>query len=450
MNIANKSRYINRINFLFLISVLSVMMSCTDGDNIIGKDILPTGDEVLLDYSENFAIESYTLSIDSMISDEGAYSSARPYNLLGSYNDPVFGRSNAAFMTEARLSKNQVNFGVGFVPDSLVFYLELKSIYGEPRQSSPLELFVYLLTDTITLDSSYASNTDVSGYYDEAIPLTHFYYVPAYKDSVLSVRIDNPELLDLFKDTVNLYDNVNFKKVFKGLYLTSNETFGQGSVMAFNLLSEKSKISLHYHNTSYPESPLVPVSSLSQFDLLINEKCARINFFEHDYQSAVSPIQHINEYNTEDTLIYIQAMAGLKAKIYLPDLMGLAETGNMVITRARLHIPVLENSAESFAPPSSLNLFNINDEGEDENFPDLYNNGTFYSEYFNGLYNADIHAYEFNIAQYVQKVIGGKISNNGFYLAPYLPTNVTSANRVILKSGSAAEGIKLYISYIQL
>ncbi|MCF8371302.1 MAG: DUF4270 domain-containing protein [Bacteroidales bacterium] len=449
----NKMRYINQLYLLFLISIFAVLQSCTDGDNIIGKDILPPSDEVLLDYSEGFAIESYTLSIDSLISDDGAFSSARPYNLLGSYNDPVFGQSDAGFLTEVRLSKNQVNFEDDFVPDSLVLSLELKSIYGEPRQSGPLEIFVYQLSDSIELDSSYASNMDASPYFDEASPLAHFQYAPLYIDSVLTIRIDNQELLDIFKDTFNLYDNENFKKVFYGFYLKTGTITNSGSIVAFNLLSELSKLSLHYHY--YTGSPIVSPSERLQFDLLINEKCARINLFDHDYQNAQSPIQHIDDPQANDTLIYVQAMAGLKSKISFPNIEQWAESikvgsGNLAITRARLYIPVLENSTDKYTPPPSLNLFNINDDGEEENFPDLISNGTLYSEYFNGLYNEDISAYEFNIAQYIQKVISGEIPNNGFYIAPYLSTNISSANRVILKSGSAVDGIKLYISYIGL
>ncbi|MEA3443693.1 MAG: DUF4270 family protein [Bacteroidota bacterium] len=448
MIINNNSRQNSHWYSLLLFLLIISFSSCNKGDNLIGKDILPPGDEILLSFNQGVTIESFTVSVDSVISDENEFSSSRPHCLLGSYIDPVFGLSKASFLTQVRLSKNQINFGDDFYIDSVVLYLNLTNIYGEERQSGPQEIFIYQLTDSINKDSSYASNIDVSGYIDEASILAHFNYVPAYMDTVLAIPLDI-DAFEFLKDTNNLIDNSTFHEAFMGLYLTSTTVDYQGSILSFNMLSEKSKLTLHYHN--YPgSSPLIPASAHSELDFLINEKCARINLFEHDYSLAQNPIQFINAHNIDDTLIYVQAMGGLKAKIKIPDLGSYFDSENIVINQARLFFPVLENSTGDFSPPTSLNLRHINDNGGDENMPDLYHNGTLYGEYFNGSYNDDIKGYEFNIAQYIQELIDGEKPNYGFYITPYSPSDVTMPNRVILKGGSANNGIKLYITYIKL
>ena len=453
----NKNKTTGKANqrFTLLLMVAALFWAaCSDDENIVGKDILPPSDEVDLYYASDFAMNTQTEKIDSMISDEAAYSTSRPYALLGANNDPVFGTSKASFITEARLSSNLVGFGNNFVPDSIVLYLALKSIYGESRQFSPLNIHVYLLTDSLSLDSSYASNLDIEGMYDESNPIAEFAYLPIYNDSILSIPLQLDPFLDIFNDTTNLVDNESFKAVFKGLYLTTDPMLAGGSIMGFDMLSDNSKITLHYHN--HPESPIVPYSAHSEFDLLINEKCSRINLFEHDHNAAQYPIPYIGESNDNDTLTYIQGMAGLRSKLNIEGLFDWATTireegsPTLVISRASLFIPTLEGSTDNFKPPTNLNLFNIDDDGELDFIVDLVSNGTAYSEYFDGAFNADTMAYEFNITQYVQQIIDGNINNNGLYIAPYSPDNVTTANRVILKNANANSGMRLYVSYLKL
>ncbi len=449
MNIININRLGCRRLFPLLFIFIVFFSSCHDDVNIIGKDILPPGDELLLGFNQETKIKSYTVSVDSVLSDENQFSSARPHCLLGSYIDPVFGLSKASFLTQIRLSENVDDFGDNFKLDSVVLYLNLVSIYGEKRQHEGHEIFIYQLSDSLIKDSTYYADMDVSGFFDEENVLAHFNYTPSYKDTILAIPLDLSPFETILNDTNNYpISNESFHNAFMGLYLTSTTVQNMGSILSFNLLDESSKLTLYYHN--YPESPFIPASAHSQFDFVINEKCARINLFDHDHALAPNPIPHIDEYNENDTLIYVQSMGGLKVKLEFPDINEILGTDNIVISKARLVIPVLENSTEMFSPPTNLNLRYITDSGSDEYLPDLYSNGVFYNEYFDGVYNTTINAYEFNIAIYVQDLINGGLPDKGIYLTPYSPTNVTTPNRVILKGGNAIDGIKVYLTYVIL
>ena len=437
----------NTVFFFFLILGLS-FTSCNSDPSVMGLDIIPADDEIFVYFDTSTVIHTYTESVDSIRSDEGVFSGNKSYNLLGSYMDPVFGSSDAAFATQLRLSKNAVDFGENFTLDSMVLYLELANIYGDNRQAAPQEVFVYQLTDTISLDESYNSNLDIENYYDENEVLADQFILPNSNDSIIAIKIDHTAFVELFTDTNNLTDNDVFLNLFKGLYIKSSHLNYSGSIMAFDMLSDGSRLRLYYHN--YSESPIIPLSAHSTFDLLINEKCARVNIFKHDYDIAQNPIEHIDDTSVEDTLVYVQAMGGVRVKVDLPDILKWQDSTSVVISSARLVIPVVENSTDIYSPLAKLNLAYINDEGKNEFFPDLYNNGSFFQEYFNGIYNHEQNSYEFNIAVFIQKVISNEIPLNGFYIYPYATENPVMANRVILKGAKANDGIKLYITYIKL
>jgi len=446
-NFSNKITHQTGIILLLLIG--SIFISCNDNPGVIGLDIIPPDDEIIVFFDTTTVIHTHTIFKDSIRSDEGVLSASRSYSLLGNYIDPVFGAANAEFFTQVRLSKNQVDFGENFVLDSMILYLQVANVYGDNRQASPQEVFVYQLTDTISISESYYSDINPEQYFDPNNIIGHKFISPSLTDSIISIPINHSEFYDLLTDTNNLIDNDTFLEVFKGLYLTTSQVNTTGVIMSFDMLSSNSKLKIYYHNYSQ-SSPIIPMSAHSTFDLLINDKCARINIFQHDYSMGETPIQNINDFTVEDTLVYVQAMGGVKTIFDISDILKWQDSTGIVISSARLQIPVLESSTGTFEPMAKLNLAFINDEGTNEFIPDLYHNGTFYQEYFNGIYNNAKNVYEFNIGLYIQKMIDSELPQNGFILYPYSAENPTMANRVILKGAKANNGIKLYITYIKL
>jgi len=423
--------------------------SCNDDSGIIGIDIIPPGDQIMVHFDNTSDISSRTVYVDSIRSDESNFSSSRNYSLLGSYIDPVFGKTRADFITQVRLSSNLVDFGEDFYIDSLILFLDLQTLYGDPRQYGSQEISVYQLTDTISKDEIYYSNLNIDDYYDDSQLLGHLNIKPSLGDSIIAIKINPAPFVDLLSDTSNLVDNETFLKIFKGLYITTNQVDFVGSVMSFALLSDYSRLRLYYHN--YPgEFPLVPATASSKFDFLINENCARVNLFYHDYEGAANPIQNINDTIAEDSLVYVQAMGGLKVKVDLNDINKWQDSIGVVINSANLIVPVLDNSTDIFSPLQLLTLSYINDNGDNVIFPDLFHNGAFFQDYFKGTYNSVLHAYEFNIALYIQGLIDGSLPMHGFYIHPYSTESTVLANRTILKGAKATNGMRIHITYMKL
>src|SRR5436190_2189751 len=95
--------------FLFL-------AACNDPE-IIGLDVQPPNDRINLIYSDSTTITAYTVREDSLRTDETTY------QLLGSYLDPVFGRTDASIFAQVTTVLPGVSFGDSTVLDSLVLSL---------------------------------------------------------------------------------------------------------------------------------------------------------------------------------------------------------------------------------------------------------------------------------------------------------------------------------------
>ena len=100
---------------------------------------------------------------------------------------------------------------------------------------------------------------------------------------------------------------------FKGLLITTNNTqnANSGGIYYTDLLSEFSKISLYFRDTSGSLSE----HDTLQFDFNFNSNCARFHKTELDYINT--DIQNLlADSSLGQEMFYIQSMGGLKAKIY--------------------------------------------------------------------------------------------------------------------------------------
>src|SRR5882762_3776514 len=89
--------------------LLIVFSSCKK-NSFIGKDILPSTDDVGAVFTDTFSLITNTIRDDSVLS------SSTINNLAGTLFDPLFGKSYAAFFSEFLLPTNDINFGS---PDTL-------------------------------------------------------------------------------------------------------------------------------------------------------------------------------------------------------------------------------------------------------------------------------------------------------------------------------------------
>lgn len=412
----------------------TLCIQACDEPDLVGANIQPAKDKISLAIDTTLKIISYTVIEDSLRSDDVSAS------LIGSYKDGVFGISTASVFTQCRLSSNNASFGTNPVLDSIVLSLVYDGFYGDTSFEQSFKVFE--LTEDIYKDSSYTSNR-VFGYDQNEIASSDFY--PSPKDSVsveganktphLRIKLsDNlgQKLLDQ-SGSSNLANNDAFLAFFKGLYITPanvSQNVDVGAILYFNLLSALSKLTLYYHNSTD--------FSLA-FDFLINDYCARINHFTHDYSGVAVETQlnspdSINGYNT----VYVQAMAGVKSKILIPDIMNLAESGKIAINKAELIVELSQGTFGPYPQPDKMLVLKVDSLGKNDFLLDQF------ESHYNGKYQSSSYSYRFNITRHIQSILSGE-KDYGMYLLPY--GTVTSANRAIIEGN---QNMKLYITYTRV
>ncbi len=433
---------------------IPLIFSCNEPD-LIGLGVQPPSDKLNVKFSDTATISAYSMIEDSIRSDETTY------NLLGSYNDPVFGKTYASTYTQLQLSSNNVNFGNNPVLDSIVLCLQYKNYYGDIKQSQTLK--VYEITESIYKDSSYYSTRKIS-IGDKIGEIT---YIPNQEDSVVVNGINSaPHLrIKLYNSfgqkilaasgTSYLSDNTNFLNFIKGIYLTSKPESepldpDNTAIIYYNLLSSSSVSGIIFYYQNSDEDSL-------EYRFDINEGCARFNNFEHyNYDNADISLKQQMAGDTlkGDSILYVQSMAGVKVKIKFPFIENFSQPNKIAVNMAELVLKVDNNdlNIDKYNPPLRLTLVRIDENGLSNtipDFPDPLNPTNSEIEYFGGFYDTSSKEYKFRISYYIQDLINGTLKDYGLYLIVY--GSAGQANRVILNgSKRSINNMKLQLTYTEI
>ena len=420
---------------VFFLAAIIFQTSCRKSENILGLGVQPPDDRINALYSVT-EVQTRTIEADTIRTDEAIY------NLAGSYNDPVFGKSTASFYSQFRLVSNNVSFGDPATNqlDSVVLSLKYKSTYGK---LGPQTLRVYEISESILRENIYFSNSNIAYFPNEIGNIVNF--TPNIYDSVnvggatiaphLRIKLDNvwgEKFLNA--PASDLANNENFLNFFKGIYVkpdTNNNIIDDGMIISFDLLSNVSKITLYYTDTIQ-----------KSFDFVINENSARINQFQHNYGGTEVAAQLSNPASNQEK-VYVQSMGGVNTKIILPDLSALFNDKTIVINKAELVIPVEDNYG-IYSPPARQDVIAIDNQGKQLFIADFFEG----SEHYNGTFNAESKEYRFNIGRHLLFVL----RENFNYTLQLLPAGAAAnANRVVLKGGAAADKkMNIQITYTKL
>lgn len=396
--------------FLWATLFVLLLASCKK-ESAIGLDVQPEEGKVNVVYSDTMALDLCTIIEDSLRSDE------LPISLLGCYNDPLFGISEAYINTQFSLPNNinNVNFGTlsELVADSLV----LSFVY-DPNYYGTLEaqtFNVYELQEQLYSDSNYYSNKTAATSSNSIGSIT---VTPSPNDSVavgtskqkaqLRIRLDDALALKLLNESgsANLSSSSAFQAFFKGVQVRSQSTSptsGTGAILYFNLNDGLSGMTLYYHNA---------VTSANQtFQFITASGSARYTQFKHNYGGSAAGAA-INDSIAGKNLIYIQSMAGTKIKLNIPGLSDLNKQGSISINKAELIIKADAGSAGNYAIPNKLLLVGADSTGK----PFILKDQLEGESYFGGTYNSTTKEYRFNIARHIQQILNGNYSHSSFQI----------------------------------
>ena len=410
---------------LLLISLL-FLHACKKDPDKIGADIIPESAKPGLAYTDSITISAHSILVDSVRTD------ATTHNLFGSMTDPVFGRTDASFYTQFRLSLVNPDFGENPVLDSMILTLEYAGYYGDTL--TPQTMRVYEIADQLYLDSVYYSESYISDYGFDYADYT-FTPGPAKievgEDTLKSqvFRLDLTRISNelgnkiLAADSNTLSNNVFFTEYFKGLYFKPDPVYADGSISYFDLLADTSRLTLYYHDADTSHS----------YDLLINDISVRVNDFKHDYNMASQGF--IDQVINEDTslgreILYLQSMGGVRSKLRFPHLREMNDMGNILVNEARLIIPV-ETADPLYRVPGELGLLrNLDDGGLEFIVDEIQTPGI-----FGGTYDSIAGSYSFRITRYMQKLLLGDMEDHGISL--YIKGPATNAYRLIMQGTEA-------------
>ena len=425
--------------FVFL---LLTWQSCTEPD-AIGLNLIE--DQASLMITDTISIAAYFEPDDTIPTNLGFQ------NLLGMMYDPVFGKTRASILTQFRLPVNDFSLGEDPVLDSVVLSLGYTgAFYGDLETFQTIRVFE--LTDDIPNADTLYNNQPLSVDQrslgqrllrpapTDSTLIDTLYFAPHFKMR-LSDRIGQ-KILDA--NGTEFFENTNnFLDYFKGIKITVADNFSEGgSIFNINMYSNYTYLGIYYHEAS----DTVPVSRNYRF--YINDFTRRMTFVEHFGFEGSHPVitqQLNNPGQTNDTLLFLQALGGLRTRIRLPYINELSELSSVYINQAKLIIPVDTNFVtDNYYAARNLILLQMSEDEELVALSD-YNIGT---SYFGGAYNEDLKQYEFNITQHLQEVIDGKLENADLVLL--ISGSAENAQRVVLRGPGRQENpMKLEIRYTQ-
>ncbi len=429
--------------------------SCTNDPGKIGLDLLPNDDLVVVGSVVDADIQSYTASDEIQRTDESSF------NLLGTFNDPVFGKTIADFACQYRLS-GFPGFSKIEQIDSLVLYLGYKEIYGDTL--TPQNLKIYELVSDLPFDDKFYQNVDLKAMSKGEV-LSERSYIPKFrldsltnkygstnkipKDTVTQeiAFVMNSTLINklLAADSLTNSDNDRFINYFKGLYIEANDVSQQGTLMKII----GSGIVMYYHKENDTTKYI--------FNYKNNTNASRVSRFVHDY-SSTSFAANLDSEQLQDSLIYVQTTGGIRSKInipnlgiwakMIPDMANDPDTTHLTINKAELifKLDTAFSQPWLYRPSEQLVLAAIDSIGKTY----LPADHTYSAAYYGGTYNIIDRTYRFNIAQHIQDIINKKPGkeNNGFYLETAYKNS--TSRRAVLKGATSKTGIRLEITYTKV
>lgn len=402
------------MNKIFLLSLFFsfITFSCSD-PNTIGLELQPVSDNIIIGNTTSFKWQNFqTESEDSLRTDEAL-------NLiLGEINDIRFGTNKGSFCTQMLLVSNNIDLGENPIVDSVILSYSYTGYYGDLNEFTNLEISE--LSEGIFKDSIYYSNSfDLVS--NNMLNVDTFYLSNTITNPSLRIKLKNEfgqQILNL--GNAGLVDNETFLQSFNGISVLAN---AENTLLYLNPDATNSYFKIFYHNDA-------TISDTLSLDFSLSGDAARINLFNQKNQNNILE---------DSSKIYIQSMAGYKAKISITNVDSIRSLLNdKVINKVTMSFDVNNTSISEYEAHEKLVLVRVNDDGENIFLSDFLIEG---NEYFGG--DLENNQYKFNITRYFYQFLNNDSYTNNLYLLS--SGAAVNANRTVLE-----KDIKLQIYYSKL
>ena len=472
--------------FFFIFLVALVATSCHKNDSPVGISILPQSDIISGAYKEFFPDVSYSQfrHADSLLLTTRLSNSC----LLGSLNDPIFGRTDASIYAsfETPFAPGSLNGDfssvVGNDPelDSAVLILGYNYTPGSSTTpvgdtSDQLSLDVFPLNYNLSPDTNYYSTgnnyyyTGTGSYFKGPIPYNSnknlvyggqskvfsphlLWFAPIKKDTTttaynlpqLRVRLRDDFAEGLFACANN---NTLFQQYLKGMFVTTKHSIlpqpSYGSIF-FVYMDGNTNITFYWHSKGS--------SIQSSYPFYCNgSTCNRFSYFKHDYSIASQDLK--NQLNNPDSMsgsnyyqnVYLQGAGGLGVVLKFPSLLQWADS-NITINKAELVLKTDRSNTDFYSLDKYPLPGRVFLEGDTLGGP----KGLVENIYtFGGYYDLTNNEYLIEIPHTVGQIINRKTLSTKFYLTVY--NGALFPERLVLGgTGNKDYPIKLRVWYTKL
>jgi len=423
---------------LFILSIVS----CRKNEGTVGADFV--GNIVGFDVttSDSTSLIAFTTIQDSFPT------KSLSYYMLGDMNDPEFGISKSAVITQVATPVDGYSFPAGKTIDSVVLqvnYTSPISFYGNATTAQTIN--VYELDEALinTSDSIYASNrnykrkSDIlgswTGKFDQK-ELSTSRSIPYNNDTLrliphLRIRLTNAAFLSKFA-VAPLSTNLLFQTYFKGLVIvpeTAPLTIGEGGMVYLNMSNGITSLVVYFSGgTEKVDFPI------------FQSRTIKTNEFKHLHSPNILIQPRIN--GIHQNVNYVQPMSGLKTRILIPNILDFVKQRNIALTGAEIiFTPEIGSFNTTYSLPRYLILNNSDSLGRNRSIRDI----VLGDAYYGGFLEND--KYRFNITRHIQYILNehkaGR-ANVNYGLNLLVPVdNPIAANRIKLNTGS----LKLKLNY---
>ncbi len=461
-------KYLNRDLLTLLIS-LFVLGSC-ENPSSIGLDVQP-GDEIVGVLTDTLTLHAVTLKDDS------ARSNSFNQTTFGLLNDPVIGKTTADLALAIGKPASVPRIREDAEIDSVILVLPYGNEYFGDSTGSSFTLQVRQLAEVYT-DGNYSNKEWAVS--DEVLA-TKLVRRFAYRDTVSVYKhIDEKDSLvkadpqlrmalpaaffrNLFSESVDsasISTEKGFSNHVKGLYLNVDEASmtGTGGLITFRGATDVTGIELVYRQPNGKDGDDAAIDTFRTFlpttVSASSSFAARISSsIKHEYTAEVDA--QLTDPSGNFETLYLQAPAGLRAKLSLPHIDSLKGL-DMAINKAELVIYVDQGATGDdfgyYAP--RLTLYREDIANQRQPVPDgdsrsdgqrfsgdarsLWYRSNGYWQAFGGVYDKDKQRYIFHITSFVQDLLRDRIKNNEFFIAPASEGDRNVPYQSVLNTGSRA------------
>lgn len=438
--------------FLLLLGAGCIVFSCTKPE-LVGADLL-NEEASQIGFTDTLSLDCRIVPDSSVLTYTDAAGRLIIRSLVGHLDDPFFGKSEAAFYTQAFLVNASSAF-LGTQVDSVVLTLRYDTTGLSGDISQPVMMGVYRLDEELDPEQDYRS---------DYAPMTAFepvalasitprpydsIYIQSRGDSVLvppMARIKlGPQFINdmIMQDSSTFESQDSFHMWLKGLHV--NITEAPNTMLAFDLRNAWSRMTVYYHNGT--DTSEIHFGFIDGLGSGIHH-----TRFVHDYAGSVAQT-FIDNPEMTDSLLFVQGMSGLNIEISIPELENL---DNILINKAELEFYTADLPDDDLTLyPRITQLINgvKNEAGDIEQSEDVsvvLRQFGLLSPFGGALTDIDttstaVQRYRMNVTTSMQAIQKGETENQ-FYILSYLKPNV-SRRTILYGPGHPVYPARLRLTY---